>query len=555
MTEDPKTKSVSAKKPNANPRVFKPGERAEAEASGEIIALPFPAECLPPVLRKMAEGVAEIERLPVAMTAPMCLAVASAALGRGVMLRGLRGKLTPGNLFVCVCKESGTGGSSSFRHIVGPLDGMQARILRDFREKEWPRLESEKQTLGIDIEEIKARIKKAGKDGNADDKNKARDELTEKLSLMRALEDQMKEPLLSTSDSTPEGLAEKLASNAGTLSQFNPDAGDSFSSMLGCYRDKSSRDGSHALWLKCYSNESHTITRTRGTVHLSQPSLSMLLVVTPNTARRHLEDKSLLETGFLGRLLLCDPKAEMTEGTFEEALAAPSLPSEVSQPFEAAIWKALAMYRRPRGLLFADEEAEGENSGEIEPYIITADESALRVLWEDRQRQCTAWKEAESERELNARDTEQAARIAVVLHIFEAMDFHTIKTEGTWKVRTCLGHEKPLTGETMRRAIAIRDWFKASLGGMMQPQKEAAKDEAFAKIARACTAYDWNKTGITPRLLISQGIVRNAAHGRKLLEQLHSEGKLSKRDRDHKGTGRKPEPAYYLEGGERAVRK
>ena len=481
MSEDPKSKPASEKKPKANPRVFKPGERAEAEASGEIAAPPFPSECLPPVLRKTAEGVAEIERLPVAMTAPMCLAVASAALGRGVMLRGLRGKLTPGNLFVCVCKESGTGGSSSFRHIVGPLDGMQARILRDFREQEWPRLESEKQTLGIDMEEIKARIKKAGKEGNADHKNKARDELTDKLAKMRALEEQMKEPLLWTSDSTPESLAEKLAANAGTLSQLNPDAGDSFSSMLGCYRDKSARDGSHALWLKCYSNESHTITRTRGTVHLSQPSLSMLLVVTPNTARRHLEDKSLLETGFLGRLLLCDPKAEMTEGTFEEALAAPSLPSEVSQPYEAAIWKALAMYRRPRGLVFADEEEDGdrEKSPKIEPFIIEADESALRVLWEDRKRQCTAWKEAEIDRELNARDTEQAARIAVVLHIFDAMTFHTSKTEGTWKVRSCLGHEKPLTGETMRRAIAIRDWFKASLAGMMQGQKEAAKDEAF----------------------------------------------------------------------------
>ena len=62
MKEDSKLKP--------NPRIFKPAERAEVEASGEIAALPFPSECLPKVLREMAEGVAKLERLPVAMSGP-----------------------------------------------------------------------------------------------------------------------------------------------------------------------------------------------------------------------------------------------------------------------------------------------------------------------------------------------------------------------------------------------------------------------------------------------------------------------------------------------------
>lgn len=543
-----KSKPESEPKPKTNARVFKPSERAEAEAAGESIALPFPSEALPPVLRKMAEAVAEIERLPVAMSAPMTLAVASAALGRGVLLRGLRGKLTPGNLFVVVCAESGTGKSSAFRHIVAPLDGMQARILRDFRKDTWPKLEAERKTIALDIQAIETRIKKAGSDG---EKIAARDEMRDKLAKMREIEEAMREPLLWTSDSTPESLAERLAANDSTLSQLNPDAGDSFSSMLGCYRDKASRDGSHALWLKCYSNESHTVTRTRGTVHLEKPSLAMLLVVTGSTARRHLEDKSLLETGFLGRLLLCDPRAEMSEAeSFEEAQAARALPSDASQPFEASVWKALALYRRPRGLVVPDEvEDAGEAfapASEIEPFIIEAEEAALRVLWEDRKRQCNAWKEAESERELIARESEQAARIALVLHIFEAMTFHHGKSDGIWKVHSCRGPETKLTGETMRKAIAIRDWFKGSLASMMQGQRDAAKDEAFAKIARAYATYDWHKTGITPRHLTSHRIAATSEQARKLLELWQSEGKLIKRDREHKGTGRKPEPAFFL---------
>jgi len=548
--------SQTDSKPKKNARIFKPAERAEAEASGEIVAPPFPSECLPKVLREMAEGVAKLERLPVAMAGPMVLGVASAALGRGVLLEGLRGKITPPNLFVCVCKESGTGGSSAFGTITAPLGGMQARILRTFREEDLPRLEAEKATLTIESENCKAGYKKATEDAGG--REKAREELRGIMAKLKRNEEAMREPLLWTSDSTPEALAEKLAANGDRLAQLNPDAGDSFSSMLGCYRDKSSRDGSHALWLKAFSNESHTITRTRGTVHLRRPCLAMLLVITPSTARKHLEDKSLLETGFLGRLLLCDPKAEMNEGTFEEALASPSLPSDVSQPYESAIWKALAFYHRPRGLViesWPDEEDEEEETpaqeGEHEPFVIKCDEGALRVLHEDRLRQCAAWKAAEEQRELIARETEQAARIALVLHIYDCMTFRRTGQGGTWKTHSCKGHEKPLTAEMMRRAVMLRDWFKASLAAMTAGQREAARDESFSKLTRCAMDYDWHKTGITPRNLVSHRFASTAAAARKMLEAWTAEGRLTKREREAKGTGRKPEAAFFLPSTEK----
>ena len=558
-TDELKMMNDETSETKKNPRIFKPAERAEADASGEVPAIPFPSECLPKVLREMAEGVAKLERLPVAMSGPMVLGVASAALGRGVVLKGLRGKITPPNLFVCVCKESGTGGSTAFKSVTAPLDGMQARIHRWFRDDELPRLEADKITLTVEAENCKAKYKKAE---IATDREQVREELRGILAKIKKAEEAMREPLLWTSDSTPEALAEKLAGNADTLAQLNPDAGDSFSSMLGCYRDKSSRDGSHALWLKAFSNESHTITRTRGTVHLRRPCLAMLLVITPSTARKHLEDKSLLETGFLGRLLLCDPKAEMSEGTFEEAMASPSLPSDVSQPFEAAIWKALAFYHRPRGLAFEASPFDEDDSGaetlpseeEREPFVIECEEGALRVLHEDRQRQCRAWKAAESERELIARETEQAARLALVLHVFDSMTFRRSGQGGTWKVNSCKGHERPLTAETMRKAIIIRDWFKASLAAMTTGQREAARDESFSKLTKCAMLYDWHKTGITPRNLVSHRLASTSDTARKVLETWASEGKLTKRDREAKGTGRKPEPAFFLPSMERLKR-
>ena len=556
--EEQKPKAEEAKKPRVNPRIFKPAERAEAEAAGEIITPPFPSECLPRVLRRMAEGVAELERLPVAMTGPMVLAVASAALGRGVLLKGLQGKVTPPNLFVCVCKESGTGGSTAFKSITAPMDGMQARILRTFREEELPGLEAEKTTLLIEVEACKARYKKAEA---VEDRQQAREEMKSALAKIKKTEEAMREPLLWTSDTTPESLAERLEANGDTLSQFNPDAGDSFSSMLGCYRDKTSRDGSTALWLKSYSNEPHTNTRTRGSIHLKRPCLSMLLVITPSTARKHLEDKSLLETGFLGRLLLCDPKAEMQPLTFEDALARRGLHSDISQPFESAIWKALAFYRRPRGLVVDawpdEEEDDGKpiEAGEIQPYEVTVEDAAIQVLTEDWNRQCAAWRAAESDRELIAREAENAVRIALVLHCYEGMTFRAAGQGGTWKVNSCKGHEKPLSGETMRKAVQIRDWFKASLAAMLAPQKAAAADEAFARVKVLYDKSGWNQTGITARDLINHRIAgaKTAEAARKLLETWAGEGKLAKKERPAKGTGRKPEPAFFLPAWEKKM--
>ena len=532
----------SPAKVKKNARVFVPSERAEEETTGELEPPSFPSECLPPVLRSMADGVATLERLPVAMTGPMVLAMASAALGRGVKLKSLGGKLTPANLYVCVCKESGTGGSTAFRHITAPMDGMQARILREFRKDTLPSLEADKKLLMIEASAAESAIKAALKNNDLNGKNEAHEKLKGLHVRLKIIEDNMREPLLWTGDSTPEALAEKLAANDCTLAQMNPDAGDSFSSMLGCYRDKSSRDGSHALWLKCYSNESHTITRTRGTIALESTWLAMLLVVTPNTARRHLEDSSLLETGFLGRMLLCDPRAKMSVGTFEEELANPSLPSLISQQYEAAIWKALALYRRPRGLCWS-EALENCEEGEFKPFVIECNEDALRVIHEDRKRQTEQWHAAENDREMTARQTEQALRIALVLHVFQWMTFNKT-SEGTWKVKSCTGHEHQLSAETIRHAIAIRNYFNTSLASMMVNQKAAAKDEAWAKLQLLASRYGWEKQGITPRNILTHklGGIHNAQGATNLLDQWATEGKLIKRDREAKATGRNPSP-------------
>ncbi len=549
-------------------RIFNPAERAEAEAKGEVAPPSFPAECLPPILRRMAEGVAELQRVPVAMTAPMVLAVASASLGRGVCMEGLLGNNGWPNLFVVVCAESGTGKSSAFRLVTAPLFGMQARILRQFRSEELPQLEAEKAALTIEMDSAKARFKKAETDT---DRHAAREDMKRCTAKLKAVEDSMRPPLLLTSDSTPESLIEQLAANNEALAQFNPDAADAFDTMMGCYRDKNSRQGSSSPWLKLFNHEGFATTRTnRGNIVLDSPSLAMLLVVTPNTARRHLEDKSQMENGFLGRLLLCDPKAVMSGLTFEEAQSRRSLNSDVREPYEAAIWKALAVYHRPRGLEnedwfpdddepdyvgVSDAQKQGSPPGDEkrEPFLIQLSKDALRVLTQDWNRQVVEWNGASQDRELVARETEMASRLALVMHIFAGMECAAGGQGGTWKVTSCRGHLEPLQADTMRNAVRIRDWFKASLANMMAGLKETRRDDLFSKIEGLIIKSKLEC--VTPRDLLTRGMAKTSEAAKDMLDAFVKDGRLHCRQREAKGTGRPPGAAYFLPTLERRMKQ
>jgi hypothetical protein len=101
------------------------------------------------------------------MSAPMGLAVASASIGKGLRVRSLPGRVTPANLFVLVCKTSGSGGSLTFKHATSPLVGMQQTQRREFDEKEKPGIDAERVVVSSQMEELKRRARKADPAGNA----------------------------------------------------------------------------------------------------------------------------------------------------------------------------------------------------------------------------------------------------------------------------------------------------------------------------------------------------------------------------------------------------
>src|SRR4051794_9115559 len=148
---------------------------AEGEAAAEERIADFPVECLPAVLERQTRAISELCGTPFSMAAPMVLATASISIGKGLVVRGLGGRVTRANIYVLVCKTSGSGGTVTFRHATAPLVGMQQLLRREYDSKEKPRVDAEHATLSSLAEELKRKSKKA----QADERQQLVDELTE----------------------------------------------------------------------------------------------------------------------------------------------------------------------------------------------------------------------------------------------------------------------------------------------------------------------------------------------------------------------------------------
>ena len=316
------------------------GDANEPESESKEDLPDFPVECLPPLLERQARAISELCGVPLGMSAPMVLAVASASIGKGLRVCSLQGRITPANLFVLVCKTSGSGGSLTFKHATAPLVGMQQTQRREFEENKKPRNDAERAVVLSQIEQLmrKSRGAEAGE----------REQLVEELAQLnesRAQIEKRMSPLLYVTDVTPEKLAEMLSENGETLAHIDSDAGDALGIIDGT-RYSDGRHTQESLWLKSYTGEATVIFRKSGNpVHLVAPCLSVLFVATPDKVQGLFRNSRLTSGGLLPRFLVCDPAARPVPLKVSMDVRH-TLPTDVSQQYEAAIFAAL------RGIVF-----------------------------------------------------------------------------------------------------------------------------------------------------------------------------------------------------------
>jgi hypothetical protein len=517
-------------------RVYSATERA-AEAAGatdegaqEEEKIPdFPVECLPPILEKQARAIAAVRRVPLGMPAPMILATASASIGRGLRVRNcIPGFITPANLFVLICKTSGSGGSVSFRDATAPFVGIQKTLRREFEEKGKPRLDAEHLDISEQINDAKQGLKKA----TGLDREEIVNRIAECNEKLADIEKRRSGNLLFVTDVTPEKLAEMLADNGETLAHFDSDAAAALGIILGT-RYSNGKHAYDSMWLKCYTGEPFAIFRKNAEpVHLDAPCLAALFVTTPDQVQELYRTPHLTAGGLLPRFLACDPDARPMPIDVAQSDTPRTLATDAAQPYEAAIFATVNRYR-----LSANEE----------PDEIEVTPEARRICIEDWNRFCAGVKVG-VDMPFEARHTENLIRIAVVLHAFRHCE---IKQSGAGTYHAVMrGHEHSIDAETMGNALRVRDWFNQHEDALRAPERVAADDSAWEKAEALMRSMP---AGITARdLYTGHRVCRNAATAARLLTQWLAQGRIVAFQRKPEGAGR-PTTAYKLVGKARGA--
>ena len=473
---------------------------SSAEESPADAVDPFPVECLPVVLRKMAEAIADVGGVPVAMSAPLVLAAASAAIGRGVRVKSLKGRETRASLYLMMGKQSGSGGSGAYRFAMGPLNGFQAAERRSFESGLKPQIEGEREAIQIDIENGRKELKGAA--------GEERQGIIEKLGTARRrlaeIEKELHDPLFIASDATPEGMANLLSMHGETLAHFDSDAGDAISSVLGKYSDKDSQ--SESLWLKAFDAEPITIVRKNtGVIYLDAPALAVCWVCTPAKVRELFQKERLCEAGLLPRFLVVDPKARAMLIPEDKADEVRMIPAEIGQPYEAAIFKALREYR-------LDANAE--------PYLMDMTSEA-RVAFAMDYNEILKRTNLQPD-PFQSRLTEQAIRLALLCHLYEHCEIEK-RGPGTFGA-DMTGHEHALEIGAAKAGLVIRDWFERRQAEFLGQRREQAKEDGWEKARKKMLT---RPDGITARDLYNGlSIATNKAEGDAMLQQWAQEGRI-----------------------------
>jgi hypothetical protein len=509
---------MSAETIRANEHEFEPEPEPKEDALPE-----FPVECLPPILERQARAISELCGVPLAMSAPMVLAVASASIGKGLRVRSLPGKVTPGNLFVLVCKTSGSGGSLTFKYATAPLVGMQKTRRREFEEKEKPQIDAERAAVSSRIDELKRKLRKA----DADERKQHVEEFAQLDAELAQIEKRVS-PILYVTDITSEKLADMLAEHGETLAHIDSDAADA----LGIITGERYGDGRHtqeSVWLKSYTGEATVVFRKNvkdKPIHLDKPCLAVLFVATPDIVQKLFGKSRFTSGGLLPRFLVCDPAARPVPLTASVDMKH-ALPTDVSQQYEAAIFVALSRYRF---------------SAADDPDEIDMVPKARGLLIEDWNCFC-AKSNGTEDCPFEARHTENAIRIALVFHAFRHVEIEQ-RSQGIFGAQM-QAHNHAVDERSMRDALRIRDWFNRHQDALRTPQRAAAEDDAWHK-TQAMLRDRSPDVGIVPRDLYNgRRVCSDSQTAQRLLTQWKTEARIESFERKPDGAGR-PTIAYRL---------
>jgi hypothetical protein len=377
-------------------------------------------------------------------------------------------------------------------------------------------LERERATHKADYEKALADRKNARKNDDENGVARAEEELDRLQIQLAAVEAQLVPPIIWLNDCTPERLASLMAGRGETLAHFDPDGADSVAGILGVRYGK----GDHAadsLHLKAYCREAVTISRQgsgRGgetNTFLDSPCLACLWIITPDILKKLVASERMLRGGLLPRFLVVSSSARPQPW----ALDVQDIPRDVANRYERAAFSLLNNYRN-------------RASGEHEP--IEMEGGAWDLFANHYRRYCEHFDPDFSA--FDARHTENAVRLALVLHAWKNIEFPLGEPA---KVSA---HKLPLEEETARAALRLFDWFATHQSEILAPQREALKAGKFDKVRELCTRR--NSWVVSSRDLLSSKLARNAKEAEAMLSEWETQGRIVREHEEGSPGGGRP---------------
>jgi len=523
--------------------IAEPEPEEEEEEEPEERPPAFPIECLPLILRRVAEEISKLVGVPLSMAASMVLAVVSMALGKGLRVRGPR-YLTTGNLYMIVSKVSGSGGSQAFDHVVKPIVGLQQTLRHEYVEQVEPRIKTELKDVEIQIRNLETDLKKATDPG---EREKIKSKLT-KLNAKQTRLEKYRSEVLFVTDTTPEAAVDLMVNDReNTTAQLESDASGALAIIKGeRYTQKGEINAGVSIWLKGYSCEPISLGRKSGggkPQHVEEPCMACLFVATPGDVEAFFRDPRLTSCGLLPRFLVVDPKARPVSMDVNngDAQKTGKLPSDVYEPYKAAMYAVTNRYRLFKKKWFEEESDDDAQKTEPEPFEIGMTSGARKLVIEDHNRFCAMCEDGQ-DRPYESRHTENAIRIALDLHAFHCIR-RVVMSDGTIRYEA-YAHEHPIDEATMRDALRIRDFFNWHQERFRIPQQTAVVDAAWAKIQVMCRERSAAR-GITVRDL-RRKVGGTNQEAEQILAQLEREGRIRKILRESTQKGGRPTVAYQL---------
>jgi hypothetical protein len=462
---------------------------AMPDASGKLsssvtsVADSFPIEVLPPILRRMAEEVAEVATVPHALPACEALGIVSAALGSGLAIPSDRECKTFGNLYLTPAAESGSGKSVTFKSMMAPVYEYQDKLRAVVKET--------RSQLKAELLSLEGTLKRVKSDKVSMDN----DELAKLLERIDYIEMELQKwPKIVCEDVTQARLQVLLAANNERIFSASADARQVIQAVLNGKGDN--------VYLKAWSGDATDVDRiSRDEVPLREPRIVLLWCPQPDLLVDLFAKRILTDNGFLPRVLPClVDAAPMLIGTKTR---------RVSEETRAE-WHALV------GGLFTTY-----HSKQVEPFMLKRSIKVQPVLVEYYNEIVERRKsELADVGQFAARWAEYAWRLVVVLHA------------GTYGLDA---HKELVESRTAENAIVLMEFFSEQQLSLLRRSRAHAKTEAEQAIFDALAL----QSEITVRE-VQLGALRsmNAETIRKVLEQLVAAGKLCSRVQKTEGGGR-----------------